>query len=152
SSMPIFWRLRKRVHRDIAVFGELAKGPLWPAPPKPGPQYPGPSQPRLSGCVGAASHAKAGVPGHDDRVGPVADVELREDAGDVVTHRLGAHVEHHRDGAVVMPSGDQLEHLVLAAGEVCEGATQRSAARVANVLRNERPQFREELAPGRLVL
>src|SRR5690606_35116089 len=65
----------ENVYIAPSLFSESSrKAPFGPLPP--------------SGCVRAASDAEASVPGHDDRVGPVADVELREDAGDVVAHRL----------------------------------------------------------------
>ena len=44
----------------------------------------------MPGCSGVA---KASVTGTQDRLGPVGDLELGEDAGDMVRDRLGAHGE-----------------------------------------------------------
>ena len=61
---------------------------------------------------------QAGLARPHDRLGPVADLELREDVRDVVADGLGRQAEGRGDVGVGPPLGDQLEDLALALGEL----------------------------------
>ena len=69
-----------------------------------------------------ATFAKAGVAGAHDRLRAVGRLELAEDAGDVVLHRLDAQHQPIGDRRIAVPLGDQLQYLALALGQVREGA------------------------------
>jgi len=49
-------------------------------------------------------------------LGPVSDLELREDVRDVVPHSLLAEEKSARDRLVALAPSDQLEHFPLALG------------------------------------
>ncbi len=52
--------------------------------------------------------------GADDGLGPIGDLQLGEDVGDVVSHGLEAEVEPLRYLPVILAPGDQGEDLLLA--------------------------------------
>jgi len=60
---------------------------------------------------------ETGLSGLDDGLCPVAEVELVQDVGHVVGDRLGRQEECFSDLSVVVPIGDEAEHLSLAIGE-----------------------------------
>ena len=84
--------------------------PAWPGP---GRGAESSERPRPSSLL----VAEAGAAGEDDGLGAVGDVELGEDDGHVVAHRLRAEVELAGDRPVVVAVGDQPEHLDLTLGE-----------------------------------
>src|SRR5579883_1345775 len=67
--------------------------------------------------------------GFEDGAGAVADVELGEDAGDVVLHGALGDVEGARDLAVRVAGGEQAEDLALAGGDRFGGAVALGLAR-----------------------
>src|SRR5512132_2924103 len=69
---------------------------------------------------GGGTVAEAGLPGTDDCLGAVGDVQFGEDVGDVVAYRLGTDDEAAGDVAVVSALGDQVQHLPLPLGQLGE--------------------------------
>ncbi len=65
--------------------------------------------------------SEPGAAGPDDRLGPVGHLELGEDVGDVVAHRLGAHQQASSDEVVRQASGDEVEYLSLSGSQSGEG-------------------------------
>ncbi len=63
---------------------------------------------------------EAGFSGADDGLGPVGHLKFGEDVGDMVADGLFAEDEATSDSEVVVPLGDELEHLVLTFGEGSE--------------------------------
>src|SRR5919205_1084059 len=63
----------------------------------------------------ALSHAR--LPGTDDGLGPISNLQLGEDVRDVVAHGLGAQMELFRDGGVGVSLRDEVQDLALAVGE-----------------------------------
>jgi hypothetical protein len=67
---------------------------------------------RLGGCPSDAGlPSQARVPGLHDGLGPVGDLQLGQDVGDVIAHRLLAQPQPGRDRRVGPALGDQIQHL-----------------------------------------
>src|SRR4029077_5039780 len=62
--------------------------------------------------------ADARLAGLDDCLGPIDDLDLREDARDVVANRLDREVELRGDLLIRPSAGSQLQDLALARGEI----------------------------------
>lgn len=60
------------------------------------------------------------APGVDGGLGPIGQMQLAEDVGDVALDGLLAQVEALRDLRVAQPLGYELEHLHLPVGELVE--------------------------------
>ena len=60
--------------------------------------------------------AKPGLSCADDRLSAIGKLELAEDVGDVVAHRLAAQVELPGDRVVGVALSDQVKHLTLPLG------------------------------------
>src|SRR5215472_4040563 len=69
---------------------------------------------------GAGRLSHAGVPGLDDGLGPVGDLEFGEDVRYVVADCLGAERQPACNHAVGPALGEQVEDLVLAVGQLRE--------------------------------
>src|SRR6185295_7441585 len=72
--------------------------------------------------VGVGLPTQSGLAGADDRLAPVGDAELVEHVRDVVPDGLVADLEPPGDLGVRLAASDQLEHLVLAVGQLGERA------------------------------
>src|SRR5262245_25921204 len=66
--------------------------------------------------------AEASLAAEDDGLGAIGGVELAEDVRDVIADGLGAEDQAAGDGLVVEALGDELEDVVLALGQLGEGA------------------------------
>src|SRR4051794_29426310 len=64
---------------------------------------------------------EAGVPGDDRRLGPVRETEFGEDGRDVVADRLHRQAQPFSDDSGGEPSGDEIEHVALAGGQLRKG-------------------------------
>jgi hypothetical protein len=73
-----------------------------------------------AGLAGRAGAAKTGVPGQDDRLAPVGDLELAEDRGYVVGDGLRRDRHLPGDLGVAHACRYQVEHLAFPAGQGLE--------------------------------
>src|SRR5690606_5275726 len=80
---------------------------------------------RSPGSRGTCGVAEAGLPGQDDGLGAVGDVELEEDVRDVVADGLLAEEEGGGDLGVAAALGDEFEDLAFAFGELGKGGLAR---------------------------
>src|SRR6185437_1095046 len=93
-----------------------------------------------------ASHAR--LPRAHNGLGPVRDIQLVEDAIDVIANGFGTKRQLARDRGVVEPASDQFEDLALTHGKIAKCGPGRNPG----LAENETSDLGQELLPCRLVL
>src|SRR5207248_60079 len=71
--------------------------------------------------LGTAFTSQARISGAHNGLCPISDLELAEDIGDMVLHRLGTQHQLPGNRSIALALGDQVEDLALTLSEVREG-------------------------------